>query len=359
MRKLLALCLLLGASAHAQDVLTLGSAAAPAGGVAQVPVSIRDTTGTPLGNGSAHPIRGFAFKVLFPAEHVASITFARAGATSPLTPIYQDVMQGSGFTSVVLAFNQSIAFTNDLNPGNQVGTLTVTLTAQAPNGSVIPLTLHPPSAVLSNQSASVQETVSAQTLALVNGSVTVSNLAAPSNLVATAAGTSQVGLTWSASAGAAHYEVWRSTGGAPLTFLANAPAASYTDNAVTSGLAYLYRVRAVNGSALPSAFSNLDVATTVAFTDDPLTAGTVIKLAHITELRTAVNALRAAAGLAPLAADPTIAFGQTVRATHLTTLRTALSEARAAVGLSTLTFTDSPPVLIKAVHLTEVRNGTR
>lgn len=359
MRKLFAICLLLAASARAQDVLTLGSAAAPAGGTAQIPVSIRDTTGTPLGNGSAHPIRGFAFKVMFPIEHVSSIAFTRAGATAPLTPIYENVIQGSGFTSVVLAFNQSIAFTNDLNPGNLVGTLTVTLTAQAPNGSSIPLTLHPPSAVLSNQAASVQETVSAQTLALTNGSVTVSNLAAPSSFVATASGTSSVGLTWSASAGADHYEVWRSAGGTPLTFLANAPAASYTDLAVSANTAYLYRVRAVNASALPSPFSNLDVATTIAFTDDPLIAGTVIKLVHMTELRASVNALRAAAGLAPLAPDPTLALGATVRATHLTTLRTALSEARAAVGLSALSFTDSPPTLIKAVHVQELRSGTR
>lgn len=359
MRKLFAICLLLAASAHAQDNLTLGSAAAPAGGVAQIPVSIRDTTGTPLGNGTGHPIRGFAFKVLFPPEHVASISFARAGATSPLTPIYQNVMQGSGFTSVVVAFNQTIAFTPDLTPGNVVGTLTVTLTAQAPNASVVPLTLHPPSAVLSNQAASVQETVASGDLVLANGSVTVSNLAAPSNLVATNAGTSQVGLTWSVSAGADHYEVWRGTDGRPLTFYANAPTAAFTDNSVSSGNAYLYRVRSVSASGLPSPFSNLDLATAVAFTDDPLVAGTVIKLAHMTELRTAVNAVRIACSLAALATDPTLTLGATVRATHLADLRTGLAEARAAAGLSSLTFTDSPPTTIKAVHVQELRDGTR
>ena len=44
---------------------------------------------------------------------------------------------------------------------------------------------------------------------------------------------------------------------------------------------------------------------------------------------------------------------------HITDLRTALNEARAALGLSTLTFTDSTPVVIKAVHIHELRDGVR
>ena len=46
-------------------------------------------------------------------------------------------------------------------------------------------------------------------------------------------------------------------------------------------------------------FSPVDVATTVIFTDPSSLSGVTIKAAHITELQTAVNAMRAAGGLTP------------------------------------------------------------
>lgn len=108
----------------------------------------------------------------------------------------------------------------------------------------------------------------------------------------------------------------------------------------------------------------VDAATTTVFTDPTLSAGsTVVRAAHIVELRQATGALRTIAGLSPFAwTDPSLGAGTTVRAVHTTELRTALSEARNMVGLPSQTFTDpalSSGVLIRAVHLNELRQGVQ
>ena len=71
--------------------------------------------------------------------------------------------------------------------------------------------------------------------------------APPTGLVATA-GNAQVGLTWSASAGAPTYSVKRSaTNGGPYTTVATGIAGTaYTDPALTNGTVYYYVVSAVN-----------------------------------------------------------------------------------------------------------------
>ena len=103
-------------------------------------------------------------------------------------------------------------------------------------------------------------------------------------------------------------------------------------------------------------------ACTVAFTDSPLVAQlTPIKAIHITELRTRINAVRAAHGLGAFSFTDSTLSGTvtTVKAVHIVELRTALSEAYVAASLSPPTFTD--PGLgvgvtsIKAVHISELR----
>jgi hypothetical protein len=192
-------------------------------------------------------------------------------------------------------------------------------------------------------------------------------VAAPTNVVATATTATSVSLTWTAVGGATSYQVFRSSdhvgytqispGGSPTT---NA----YTDSTALANTAYLYKVRAVGSGT--SGDSNIDLATTVIFTDSTLTAqSSSIKAAHVTELRTAVNAVRTLGGLgagsytdASLTAQVTLA-----KAVHLTDLRTALNAARTACGLSTLSFTDAAVTAqstqIKAVHITELRNGVK
>ena len=106
-----------------------------------------------------------------------------------------------------------------------------------------------------------------------------------------------------------------------------------------------------------------DAATTTIFTDDPLVSGSSVKAVHITQLRTAVNAMRAAAGLAPQSfADPSLA-GVAIKATHLTQLRTALDAARTAIGLPAVPYSDSTitvgSTVAKTAHIAELRSGVK
>jgi hypothetical protein len=368
---LLSAVLLFAAVAHAQDVLTIGSGQAAAGGSVGIPVYVRDVSGTPLGSdaGSGKRIQGIAFKVLFPAELVQSVSFARAGVTAAPSALFQATPSGTDYASVLISFSETASPVpfglNAGAPGNQIGTLTVTLKPAIPAGSTALLTLHPFSAMLSNQAGTTSETVNNGNLALVNGSVTVTpSLSPPTGLVATAVSTTQVQLSWVGVGSANHYEIWRSAHNGASALAGTSSGTTFADTNVLSGTTYLYRVRAIDAGGGASAFSSLDLATTILFTDDPLAAlTTFIKAVHFTEARNAVNAVRAAAGLPPLPDDPTIAPGAQIRAQHMIELRFYLNDARAALGLPTLTFTDAGPAqavtVVKAVHMQEVRNGVK
>jgi hypothetical protein len=196
-----------------------------------------------------------------------------------------------------------------------------------------------------------------------SGTVTIDPLLAPASLSATAANTALVQLSWSAVTGATSYQIWRKSGGG-YTLLAATGNTTYPDAAVTAGTSYVYQVRAVAGD-VQSAFSPADAATTIVFTDPALNNTVRVKAVHLTELRTAVNAMRAAAGLgAAVFTDPAITPQSTkIKAVHLAELRTALDQARAALGLPAISYTDPvlivPTTPVKAVHWMEVRAGTQ
>lgn len=95
---------------------------------------------------------------------------------------------------------------------------------------------------------------------------------APTNLTATPS-TGQVQLNWTASAGAATYNIYRGTtsGGESTTPLAaGVTGTTYTDNAVTGGTTYYYYVRAVNGQGTQSTPSTEVSATPPAATPPPV-----------------------------------------------------------------------------------------
>lgn len=193
------------------------------------------------------------------------------------------------------------------------------------------------------------------TARLTNGSPPPS----PTGLVATATSTSQVSLTWSASSGATSYQVQRSSDGGGFQTVATPATASYTDNTVAASKTYVYRVLAVSSSGT-SAPSAPDLATTLLFTDDPVTAGVVVKAVHLTQLRQAVNLVRAAAGLG--AASFTDATPTLIKAVHISELRSALDPARSAIGVPALTYTDptlTTGLVVKAAHIQELRNGVK
>lgn len=187
---------------------------------------------------------------------------------------------------------------------------------------------------------------------------------APTNVVATATSTSNVNVSWTAVGGALTYNVYRSVDGLTYSLAGSttAPTVAFNDSGRSANTAYLYKVRAVNGGE--STDSNIDLATTVIFTNDPLAGGMAIKAVHVTELRTAVNAVRTLASLGGGAyTDPTITGGATVvKAVHVTDLRTALDAARAARSLPALSYADTitaSVTRVKASHLTELRNGVK
>jgi hypothetical protein len=187
---------------------------------------------------------------------------------------------------------------------------------------------------------------------------------APTALIATASSTSQVGLSWSSSTGASSYEISRSSASSPASTIGTTSATTFTDMTVAAGTTYLYRVRAVDSSSIPSPYSAPDVATTIVFTDDPLLSGaTVVKAVHVTQLRQAIDAMRAAASLSAGSYSDASLTGIAVKKTHIDELRTALSPARTALGLSAVTFTDgtisAQTTKIKAAHLQELRNAVK
>jgi hypothetical protein len=208
---------------------------------------------------------------------------------------------------------------------------------------------------------------------------------APSSFSATATSTSQVFLAWSAVSNPpgflVFYEVYRSSSvSGPYSLALNSFGTSANDSGLSANTTYLYKVR-VSYSGYPSGFTAIDPATTIVFTD-PSLSGVMIKAAHIGELRTAVNAMRAAAGLPPSTfTDPTLTAGSTsnftmlrgqvntgtyssiIKAVHLTELRTALDAALSALGLAPINYTDptitAQSTVMKAAHLTELRARTQ
>jgi hypothetical protein len=184
--------------------------------------------------------------------------------------------------------------------------------------------------------------------------------ATPQNVVAQATGTNSVRVTWNAVTGATTYEIYRKSAGGSFVLVGTSSTNSFTDTTAAPNTAYLYRVRALN-SAGASGDSTYDLATTVIFTDDPLTPGTLIKAVHLAQLRTAVNAVRAVAGLAPATFTDAASPGVVVKAVHILELRSALNQALIAIGFPTPAYTDPSltGVLIKAVHFQELRNRVK
>ena len=186
----------------------------------------------------------------------------------------------------------------------------------------------------------------------------------PGALIATASSTTQVSLIWIPVASTNHYEVTRSSGGGAPVTIASPVTNTLTDPTVLSpSTTYVYRVRAIDNSSIASPYSTPDIATTILFTNDPLvTNTTTVKAAHLTELRTAVNAARAAGGLSAATFTDPSPSGVAIKATHILELRTALDAARSAIGVPSISYANtlvagSTPV--RAVDVTELRNGVK
>lgn len=185
----------------------------------------------------------------------------------------------------------------------------------------------------------------------------------PTNVLATATSTSTVQVTWTASAGAASYNIYRSTDALTYSLAGSASSTTFNDVGRSANTAYLYTVRAVNGGE--STDSNKDLATTVVFTDDPLAGGaTAVQTTHLTQLRTAVDAVRTLAALGGFSyTDPTLVAGSTtIKAAHINDLRSALDAARLLLAQSALSYGETVTAnstAIKTLHINELRNGVQ
>jgi hypothetical protein len=182
---LVACALLRGPSAAAQvppqDVVTVGSTTGFGGTVVDVPVYIRDTSGTPVGvdQPPGAKLQSWSIKVNYaPASSVQSISFTRAGITTSLTPQFEASPSSAGAISIIDTFHEAtnpVPFTsNAALPGNQVAHLLIQLAPSAPAGTLT-LTLDPTLTQLNDEGgdAATNETVANGRLLLVSGAVTV------------------------------------------------------------------------------------------------------------------------------------------------------------------------------------------
>lgn len=186
-------------------------------------------------------------------------------------------------------------------------------------------------------------------------------LESPSNLAATGVSATQAHVTWTAVAGAAQYLVERTSDGVSYAQVGTASSTSFDDMTTQIDHAYLYRVRAATPQQT-TAPSNVDLATATPFTDDPLVAGTTqMKWAHMSELRRAVDAVRALAQLPAATYTNPGGAGTTIGNADMQEVRAALAAARGVLGLPAATYTNTIMTggWMKAIDFQEVRMATR
>jgi fibronectin type 3 domain-containing protein len=169
--------------------------------------------------------------------------------------------------------DSSCASCHKTKNGTLSGTITgssLTLTMSFPSGGDVP---SPMCVVTFDASASGVTTSSVVASytgtescegAIANGTFTMARTPlVPTGLSATAAGTSEVTVAWSAAAGASSYTIKRATAsGAEVAIAAGVTSTSYSDLALSAGTTYYYVVAAVNSSG-----ASADSAETSATTD--------------------------------------------------------------------------------------------
>lgn len=191
-------------------------------------------------------------------------------------------------------------------------------------------------------------------------------VSAPTGMLAAASSSTSVTMTWNSVNGAASYDVYRSASGTAYSKIGSSGTTGFTDGTAAANTAYLYAVKSIDAGSNASLLSSPDLATTVVFIDPSLTAGsTVIKAAHIAQLRTAVNAVRTLAAMSAYSfTDTTLAAGLTrAKAVHITDLRAALDAARTTLNLTPLVYTN-PTIsvgltAIKAADIDDLRHGVQ
>jgi flagellar hook assembly protein FlgD len=192
---------------------------------------------------------------------------------------------------------------------------------------------------------------------------------APSLRVAYTRSSNQVWLQWPTVTGAVWYDIQVRSSAQPVWSLlvrdgVDSGSTQFHGYAgAAANTAYAYRVTPLNASLSPiDTPSNAAMIVTHAFTDDPLTTAIPVKLAHQTELRTVMQALRACAGLSPAVwtRDP-ISTSLVIADEDIMDLRAAFNGAASALDLGAPSFVD--PALagqfVRRIHIQQLRDFAR
>lgn len=192
----------------------------------------------------------------------------------------------------------------------------------------------------------------------VHNHVVLPPFGAPENLTATATDPTHVLVTWNAVMDAQFYELERKDGAGAFAIIASPANPQFTDASVTPEHAYLYRARAVDADGMRSAYSIIDPATTFTFNRDPLVPiQHIVRAADILELRAAIDAYSHVAGQGGGVYSPGAVPGATILLAHLTELRNELNAIRAALQLPPMPYT--PGNVIQAAQVQELRNACK
>jgi Bacterial Ig-like domain (group 3)/FG-GAP-like repeat len=151
-----------------------------------------------------------------------------------------------------------------------------------------------------------------------------------------------------------HFKIHRRIGNGPWTSLTSSVPIDAADG--EPGIPHAYYMQAFNNSGQVVATSNVDLAMVTTFTENPVTAGMPIKAIHFSELVSAMNTLRSAAGLGAINVTG-IAAGQPVRASQITALRNGINEARVALGATAVSF--DALTTIRASDVQQLRDAIR
>lgn len=187
---------------------------------------------------------------------------------------------------------------------------------------------------------------------------------APASVTATSNGSTNT-VTWSASIsvpGVDYYEVERRNGSTYVVQMPGTRVLTNGPSGVTFGQAYLYRVRGVDNNGVAGPWSVYDLTVTRTYTDDPLVSGmTIVKGVHVAELRQAIDAVRAEAGLPPTWGSSNSATGL-IYVGHIVEMRSRLNDARLVLGLGSIPMAQpnlNPYGLMFLSYMTELRDGVK
>jgi flagellar hook assembly protein FlgD len=174
--------------------------------------------------------------------------------------------------------------------------------------------------------------------------------------------TGMASLYWVSVDGATQFDVRRTSAYPNWTVLTRTASLSF-GQVVASNTVAIYQVVPLNANGAPvGSPSNVAIVSTYAYAETLAANSTTVAAAHVLELRTAIAAIRAAAGVSAFTwTVPALAPNYDVTAADITDLRTAFNGAVSNLGLVSPSYED--PALtgldIRRVHVQQLRDLAR